>query len=541
MSKENGPWWESAVVYQIYPRSFADTSGSGVGDLRGVIGRMEHLAWLGIDAIWLSPFYRSPMHDHGYDISDYCDVDPSFGTLADFDALVASAHDHGIRVILDWVAAHTSTDHAWFQEARRSREDAKRDWYVWRDPVPGPDGTPQPPNNWVSDLTDGGPAWTFDETTGQSYLHSFLPEQADLNWENPEVAEAMHDVLRFWLNRGVDGFRSDVINNIAKDPELADVAPASAKLPHVLLNDVPEVHPLLRGIRNVLDAAPPIPLANRPDDRGGRMMVGEVMLLSTEQVSRYFGNDDELHLSFNFAPLFAPWTADVWRSCIEKTESLLAPIDAWPTWVLSNHDGPRHRTRNWKGDGPASEARARAAAVMLLTLRGTPFLYMGEELGLEDAVVPPEQQVDPGGYRDGCRAPLPWDGNAGHGWAGAEPWLLFPPDADTRNAESLRADPGSILHLYRRLLELRRETPALQRGELALLEAPEGVLAYRRSLGDDSRVVLVNFTSDPISISATGELGGVVRNLQVELTSDSDDSSTHSKRLLRADQAVILR
>ncbi|MDQ4132203.1 MAG: alpha-amylase family glycosyl hydrolase, partial [Actinomycetota bacterium] len=392
------PWWKSAVFYQIYPRSFADSDGDGVGDLEGVRAHLDHLRWLGVDAIWICPFYPSPMADFGYDVSDYCDVDPLFGTLDDFDRLLADAHDLGIRVIVDWVPNHTSDQHPWFVESRSSRDNPKRDWYIWRDR----------PNNWKAAF--GGPAWTFDERTGQWYLHLFLPEQPDLDWSNPEVVAAMHDVLRFWLDRGVDGFRVDVVHGLGKDPALPD-DPAELTVPHSSVNDAAETHPLLRELRRLVDGYP-----------GDRVLVGEVYLLDTRRVARYFGAGDELHLAFDFTSLYAPWDARAWRERLTEVAALLDPLGAWPTWTLSNHDNSRHRTRYG-----GSEARARAAAVLLLTLRGAPFLYEGEELGLEDAVVPPERVVDPGG-RDPCRAPVPWDPGPTHGWQVADPWLPWPPD-----------------------------------------------------------------------------------------------------------------
>jgi len=482
---ENVPWWRSAVVYQIYPRSFADTDGDGVGDLPGITRHLDHLAWLGVDALWLSPFYRSPMADFGYDVSDYCDVDPLFGTLADFDALVAAAHERGIHVIVDWVPNHTSDQHPWFVESRASRDSAKRDWFLWRDPAA--DGGP--PNNWV-ETWGGGPAWTWDEATQQYYLRLFLPEQPDLNWENPEVRAAMYDVVRFWLDRGVDGFRIDVVHALGKDPALPDDDPELIPIPHSALHHDPRTHGILRELRTLLDGYP-----------GDRMMVGEVFLLDTGLVAEHYGQGDELHLAFNFPPLFCPWDRDAWRSQILRTEAALGPIGAWPTWVLSNHDNPRHRTRY------GSEARARAAAVLLLSLRGTPFLYAGEELGLQDAAVPPEREVDPGG-RDGCRAPIPWEAVEPHGWPGAEPWLPWPPDPDRVNVERERADPDSILHLYRRLRAERRRSSALTMGACSLADdAPEGVLVIERAAADgDRRTILVNFTDDPRRVTAEGRV-----------------------------------
>jgi alpha-glucosidase len=470
-------WWREAVVYQIYPRSFADASGDGVGDLDGLRAHLEYLQWLGVDAIWLSPIFRSPMADFGYDVADYCDIDPLFGDLAAFDALLQDAHARGIRVLLDWVPNHTSDRHPWFVESRASRDSPKRSWYRWRD------GTPdRPPNNWPAAF-GGGPAWTWDEPTGQWYLHTFLAEQPDLNWDEPAVVEAMHDTLRFWLDRGVDGFRADVVHLIGKDAALPDWAalnPAGGHLSIVGSHDYEGTHALLRGIRSVLE------------EYGDRMIVGEVNLTETALVAPYLGEDDELHLAFDFESLGVPWDAVAWRTRIEHVEDVLGA--RWPTWVFSNHDQPRARTRLG-----GSEARARAALLMLLTLRGTPFLYAGEELGLEDAVVPPDRMVDPGG-RDGCRAPIPWTADAGHGWP-APPWLPWPPDSAARSVESQRADPGSILQLARAILALRRDSPALRLGTLALLDdAPGGVLAYGREHDGDRRRVWINFGSTPVAL-----------------------------------------
>jgi len=490
----HAPWWKTAVVYQIYPRSFLDTDGDGVGDLEGVRRRLDDLAALGVDALWLSPFYRSPMADFGYDVADYCDVDPLFGTLADFDRLLAEAHDRALRVLVDWVPNHTSDRHPWFKESRSSRENPKRDWYIWRDE----------PNNWTAAFTRES-AWTRDEATGQYYLHLFLPDQPDLNWANPEVREAMHATLRFWLDRGVDGFRIDVIHGLGKDPALPDDPPELAGIPRSGTNDDPRTHPIIRELRTLLDSYP-----------GERMMVGEVYLLDTHKVAAYYGTPDEpeLHLSFNFPPLYTAWDAAKWRRQIERAAAELDPVAAWPTWVLSNHDNPRHRTRYG-----GSAARARAAAVLLLTLRGTPFLYAGEELGLEDAAVPPERVVDPGG-RDGCRAPIPWADEPPYGWAAADPWLPWPPLPDDR---------AGFLSLYRDVLAARRASPALRLGSLELLDGPAGVVAYRRVLGDDQRTVLINFTDQPVHLDIAGA---------VEVATGP---SAYDAGVLAPDAAVVLR
>jgi alpha-glucosidase len=473
-------WWRDAVVYQIYPRSFADSNGDGIGDLAGIAQRADHLADLGVDAVWLSPIFRSPMRDFGYDVADYCAVDPVFGTEADFDALVATLHDRGIRILLDWVPNHSSDQHPWFVSSRSSRTDPKRDWYVWRDPAP--DGGP--PNNWRAAFGDE-PAWTFDDRTGQYYLHVFLSAQPDLNWSNPDVRDAMHDTLRFWLDRGVDGFRADVVHLIGKGTELRSL-PTELARSVVISIDEAFTHELLRDIRSILDAYPQHP-----------MMVGEVYLLGPGSAAGYLGDENELHLAFDFRTVHTRWGARGFNRVIATLQEEFAEPN-WPTWVLSNHDQPRHRTRF------GSDEQARAAAVMSLTVRGTPFLYAGEELGLEDAVVPAERRVDPDD-RDGCRAPIPWTRAAPHGW-GEPAWLPFPPDAADRSLEAQRDDPSSILHLYRTLLRLRREHDALRRGSLELLDLGDGIVAWRRAAGDDQLTVVIDADPEPRDVPVAGEL-----------------------------------
>lgn len=502
-------WWTDGVVYQIYPRSFADGDGDGVGDLPGAVRQLHHAAELGVDAVWLSPFYRSPMADAGYDVADHCAVDPSLGTLEDADDLIATAHSLGLRVIVDFVPNHVSSEHPWFVDARSSRSSAHRDWFVWRDPGPGGG----PPNNWTAAFAPE-PAWTLDEASGQYYLHLFLPEQPDLDWNNPEVEAAMHDVLRFWLDRGVDGFRADVVHCIGKDPGLPDMPAELVGLPAMLQDFGPRTHELLRRMRRVVEERP-----------SPAMVVGETYVLDREVMATYLGRGDELHLAFNFPALHCPWDAGMWREEIALAAGLLDPIGAWPTWVLSNHDVPRHATRY------GSQARARAAAVLLLTMRGTPFLYMGEELGLTDAEVRPEQRVDPGG-RDGCRAPIPWEPEPPHGWPGT-PWLPFPPQPGIRNVRSQSSDPSSMLALYRDLLALRRATPALHAGSLELVDADEGVLAHVRSdPGGEGRVgVAINFTSGTVR----SPFGGA-RTLAGTHPDRPDVAADH----LRADEAVVV-
>lgn len=502
------PWWKTGVVYQIYPRSFADTNGDGVGDLGGIHAHLDHLVGLGIDAVWLSPIFPSPMADFGYDVADYCDVDPVFGTLDDLDALVGRCHERDIKVLLDWVPNHTSDRHPWFIAARSSRDDPRRDWYWWRDG--SPDGGP--PNRWKAAFSPGAPAWTWDDATAQWYLHMFLPEQPDVNWANPDVRAAMYDTLRFWLDRGIDGFRIDVVHLLGKNLEIDHAASPDDPEP---VHDYAATHEILREVRAVLDEYPE------------RTTVGEVYLLDPARIGAYYGVVDapELHLSFNFAPMLGRWDAASWRAMIDATHASHDPVGAWPTWVLSNHDKPRHRTRFG-----GSEARARAAAVLLLTLRGTPFLYAGEELGLEDAVVPAERRVDPGG-RDGCRAPVPWTDAPDHGWP-AEPWLPFPPDASARNVEVLAADERSILALYRRLLAVRRASPALHVGAFAWLDAPDGVLGWVRTAGADERQVWINFTGEPRSVPAGGT---------VEVAANGAGEGSTFDGVLGPDAAVVVQ
>ena len=498
------PWWRSAVIYQIYPRSFQDTTGDGVGDLPGITARLDHVEWLGVKAVWLSPIYRSPMADFGYDVADYCDVDPTFGDLDDIDTLIAEAHRRGLKVLLDWVPNHTSNEHPWFLESRSSRDSDKRDWYIWRDQ----------PNNWTAAFSDD-PAWTYDTTTGQYYLHTFLPEQPDLNWSNPEVVGAMHSVLRFWLDRGVDGFRADVVHLIGKDPSLPDDPPERIGMSGVSFREHPSTHVLLRGIRSVVDSYP------------DRVLLGEINLRNTARIATYHGQNDELHLAFNFLPMGAPWDADRWRQLLTEISSVYAAVGAWPTWVLENHDSQRLVTRL------GSRERALAAAVLLASLRGTIVLYAGQELALEDADVPPGRVVDPGG-RDGCRAPIPWEPGPRHGWPTADPWLPWPPDADELNVAVQRDDATSPLSVYRRLLERRTASPALCDGDQSLLPSPDGVIAIERRSDEDRRRALVNFTTTEIDIDWD-------ETWYIDVDSRAGALDEPFDGRLLPDQAVILR
>ena len=485
-SAAHEPWWKAGVIYQVYPRSFQDTDGDGVGDLVGIEERLPYLAGLGVDAIWISPIFPSPMADFGYDVADYCGVDPRFGALADFDQLLAAAHALGLKVILDLVPNHTSDEHPWFRESRSSRTDPKRDWYVWRDAKP--DGSP--PNNWVSDF--GGSSWEWDATTGQFYLHAFLREQPDLNWRNPDVRAAMSDVMRFWFDRGVDGFRIDVLWHVIKDAEFRDNPrkPDHVRRMGELFDQVqlyntgqPEAHTVAVEMRAVADAYP-----------GDRVLIGEIYQPLDQLVTWYGTAERPEVLPFNFALINAAWDARAIHGLIAAYESALPP-GAWPSWVLGNHARPRIASRG-------GEAQARGAAVLLLTLRGTPTLYYGDELGLADVAIPPDRARDSaelrqpgqGVGRDPVRTPMLWtaaEPNAG--FTTGEPWLPLNADWRERNVAEQEADAGSLLNVYRRLLRMRRAWPCLSTGDIELLPVQGDILAYiRRGAGGEALLVLLN-------------------------------------------------
>ncbi|MBM2618391.1 glycoside hydrolase family 13 protein [Actinoplanes sp. LDG1-06] len=488
-------WWRRAVFYQVYVWSFADSDGDGIGDLPGVRSRLPYLRDLGVDAVWLNPFYPSPQADNGYDVADYRDVDPTFGTLADAHALIRDAHALGLRVIIDLVPNHTSAQHPWFRAALADGPGSRaRARYLFRDGR-GVDGA-QPPNNWTSNF--GGRAWTR-APDGQWYLHLFAPEQPDLDWTAAEVRDEFHSILRFWLDHGVDGFRIDVAHGLAKDPQMPDLGEdldrAGASHPHW---DVDEVHDVYRGWRRVLDDYP-----------GDRMFVGEVVVQSVERLALYL-RPDELHTAFNFALLRAPWQASALRQAIDDSIGALAQVGAPPTWVLSNHDETRHVTRY--GGGTLGLRRARAAILMMLALPGGAYLYQGEELGLPEVTdLPDRVRRDPvffrsGGAaagRDGCRVPLPWSGTTpslGFG-PGHETWLPQPPSWRSLTVERQTTDPASMLSLYRTALAMRHQIPALAAEDLTWLPAAENVLAFRRGR-DFVGVVNVGDTAAPLPAAA---------------------------------------
>jgi alpha-glucosidase len=481
-------WWQRAVIYQVYPRSFQDSNGDGIGDLEGLRGRLDHISGLGADAIWLSPIYPSPMADFGYDVADYTGIDPLFGTLADFDALVADLHARGLKIILDFVPNHSSCAHPWFTESRSSRVNAKRDWYIWRDPAP--DGGP--PNNWRSNF--GGSAWTLDNATGQYYHHAFLPEQPDLNWRNPDLVAAMHEVLRFWMRRGVDGFRVDVIWHLMKDPDFRDNPPNPfyvegrpeiERLLQIRSSDHPDVHGVVAGLRRVLD------------EFDERVLIGEIYL-PVERLVAYYGRDLEgAHLPFNFLLLQSAWNAASIASLVQEYESHL-PEGGWPNWVLGNHDQKRLASR-------IGAAQARLAAMLLLTLRGTPTLYYGDEIGMEDVPVPHEYVQDPwernepglGFGRDPQRTPMQWDATPHAGFTSGPPWLPLETNFRRRNVAVESGDPTSILSLYRRLIALRRAEPCLSIGSWHGVSADADVLVFQRSHGEQRLWIVLNFATEP--------------------------------------------
>jgi alpha-glucosidase len=522
-------WWQTGVIYQIYPRSFQDSNGDGVGDLRGIMRRLPYLAELGVDAIWISPIFVSPMADFGYDIADYTGIDPLFGTLEDFDDLVAKVHQLGLKIILDLVPNHTSDRHPWFIESRSSRKNPKRDWYIWRDPAPNGG----PPNNWLSEF--GGGAWEYDAATRQYYYHAFLAAQPDLNWRNGEVRAAMYDVMRFWLRRGVDGFRVDVIWHLIKDdqfrnnplnPEFRPGDPPHHAVIPLYTADRPEVHEVIAGMRRVVN------------EFADRVLIGEIYL-PVERLVSYYGRDlSGVHLPFNFTLLGAAWNARQLAKLIEEYEAAL-PHAGWPNWVLGNHDKPRLASR-------IGRDQARVAAMLLLTLRGTPTIYYGDEIGMEQVPIAPQEVRDPfeirvpgqGLGRDGCRTPMQWDDTPHAGFSSTKPWLPLAANAVVENVARQQADAHSIYHLYRKLVALRKSRPALQFGSYRPLVASGDLLLYVREVAAGAIFVALNLGAEPAVVSFPhGAVSGLVL---ISTHCDRENEQVSGDLALRAHEGIIV-
>lgn len=476
-------WWQRGIFYQVYPRSFQDTNDDGIGDLDGIRARLDYLVELGIDAVWISPIFPSPMADFGYDVADYCGIDPIFGDLDAFDRLVEEAHARRLKIVLDFVPNHTSDQHPWFIESRASRDNPKRDWYIWRDPAA--DGGP--PNNWMSNF--GGPAWTLDPASGQYYYHAFLTQQPDLNWRNPQVRAAMHDVLRFWMARGVDGFRVDVIWHLMKDVDFRDNPPNPEYEPgdpdirrfiQSRSTDQPDVHAIIAELRGVIDEY---------DDR---VLIGEIYLPIDRLVAYYGENLEGAHLPFNFQLIHASWTAPQLAALIAEYDAAV-PEGGWPNWVLGNHDQPRIASR-------IGARRARVAAMLLLTLRGTPTMYYGDEIGMENVPIATEDAHDPweknepglGLGRDPERTPMQWDASPYAGFTNGRPWLPLAADFTTRNVAVQLEQPASLLGLYRELIALRRAHPVLHAGTYRKITALGDVLVFLRESAEECVLVALN-------------------------------------------------
>jgi alpha-glucosidase len=517
------------VIYQIYPRSFQDSNADGIGDLNGILQRLDYCAGLGVGAVWLSPVFPSPMADFGYDVSNYTDIHPMFGTLAQFDTWLAEAKRRDLKVILDFVPNHTSSQHSWFRESRSSRSNPKRDWYIWRDPAS--DGTP--PNNWLSNF--GGSAWEMDAKTGQYYYHAFLREQPDLNWRNTEVREAMHDVLRFWLRRGVDGFRVDVLWHLIKDEDFRDNPPNPAyqpgEPPHhsqvpLYTTDRPEVQDIVAGLRKVVD------------EFEDCVLIGEIYLPVERLVAYYGAKLDGVHMPFNFQLLHSAWNARSLATLITQYERVL-PAGGWPNWVLGNHDNKRIASR-------VGVAQARVAAMLLLTLRGTPTMYYGDEIGMVDVPIPPELVQDPfeknvpgiGVGRDPCRTPMQWDASRNAGFTEGEPWLPIPDNYHAVNVKASEEDSHSLLALYRALLSLRKQYEALSIGDYVPVAVNGDLLVYIRRTPAERFLIALNLGQQPqsLSLSTLGTSGRPVLSTHLDLSvGPTVDTIT-----LRADEGVIV-
>ncbi len=529
-TKEQYLWWQTGIIYQVYPRSFQDSNGDGIGDLKGVISRLDYLKWLGVRTLWLSPFYPSPMKDFGYDIKDYTGIDPMFGTMEDFDELIREVHRHGMKIVLDLVPNHSSDQHPWFLESRSSLDNPKRDWYIWHDPKP--DGSP--PNNWLAMF--GGTAWEWDEQTGQYYYHAFLKEQPDLNWRNPEVQHAMLNVMRFWLDKGVDGFRVDVMWHMIKDAQLRDNPVNSSYMPGlatyeqllpVYSTDQPEVHEIVRSMRRLLD------------EYDERMMIGEIYLPIHKLVTYYGTENNGAHLPFNFLMISLPWDARTIATAIDEYEGML-PTNGWPNWVLSNHDQPRITSR-------VGAYQAKVATILLLTLRGTPTLYYGDEIGMRDVPIPFDEVQDPQGLnmpdknlsRDPSRTPMQWDDTEHAGFTTGKPWLRLDQSFKRRNVAVQKNNPYSVLMFYKRLIRLRQTEPALMYGRYIPVHADQQMIAYIREAGETRFLIVLNLSHRPCYFrSGSTPLEGTI---EIATTLELEGTSVGNDINLSGDEGIIVR
>jgi len=524
-------WWESGIIYQIYPRSFQDSNNDGVGDLRGVLSRLDYLQWLGIDCVWLSPVFSSPMADFGYDISDYRGIHPLFGTMEDFDDLLKEVHNRGMKLILDLVPNHTSDQHPWFLESKSSRENPKRDWYIWEDA--GENG--ELPNNWLSVF--GGHAWEWDDTTGQYYYHAFLKEQPDLNWRNPDVQQAMLGEMKFWLDKGVDGFRVDVMWHMIKDKQLRNnpVLPNSQfhaddliydHYAPVYSTDQPEVHEIVRMMREVTDSYE------------NRVLIGEIYL-PIDKLVTYYGHDNKgAHLPFNFQLLTLPWDSAEISRAVDEYEGAL-PADGWPNWVLGNHDKPRISSR-------VGRSQARVAAMLLLTLRGTPTLYYGDEIGMRDVPIPIDEIVDPQGLnmpelnisRDPSRTPMQWNESGYAGFSEHKPWLRLPDNFRRVNVETQKTDTYSTLSFYHRLIGIRKQEPALQTGDYTPVYSDKQMFAYIREKDGSRFLILLNLSHRPSYFKPKANYKG-----QVIISTEKEREGTQIEGIvaLSGDEGILIK
>lgn len=529
MVKETSPWWQHGVIYQVYPRSFQDSNGDGIGDLRGITERLDYFTWLGVDALWLSPIFPSPMADFGYDISDYTDIHPLFGTMEDFDEFLTKAHEKQLKVIIDLVPNHTSDQHPWFIESRYSLDNSKRDWYLWR----SPSTSGAEPNNWLSVF--GGPAWEFDERTGQYYYHAFLKEQPDLNWRNPEVQREVLNIMNFWLKKGVDGFRVDVIWHMIKDAHFRDNpknpnyqehdSPYNQLVP-TYSTDQPEVHDVIEKMRAIVD---------QYDDR---LLIGEIYLPINQLVAYYGEELSGVHLPFNFQLIVLPWNPlEIYRAINEYEASI--PPGAWPNWVLGNHDKSRIATRTGR-------AQARVAAMLLLTLRGTPTLYYGDEIGMQDVEIPVDEVQDPqeknvpgrGLGRDPERTPMQWNSERHAGFSVAKPWLRLSSDYQEYNVEREKDDPHSFLMFHKQLLSLRRQESAINVGAFIPVYVDEKIIAYKRKQREDTFLIVLNLSDAPATFSLTGAEAGIV---VLGTHPDKQGSPFNKEAALRPNEGFVIK